>query len=197
MSLNRKANYLPVLFVLSGMWTCLLALLPGTQRYFNSGERVFYVIASVFVILLLVILIRGKKLLYAIPIVALNIIFIIGMYRHPYYTLTDYLLYDSNEEEKSVYVLLCELEAHAGIDEGRISSIIFKKYDVSLKLLQSLKTLSKLGKIDLNNTNITDADLTYLENMSQLHYVDLSTTEVTDSGVKRLQKALPNLTIKH
>jgi hypothetical protein len=130
-----------------------------------------------------------------LPFAAVITFFTVGICRHPNYTLTDYLLYNSSEEEKTTYLLLNESNAHAGIDEGHVAWIIFEKLNLSEKDWQSISLLPKLKKIDFSNTNITDDDLQHLNGLIELEDVDLRTTQVTDSGIKTLKKSLPNLKI--
>jgi hypothetical protein len=60
-----------------------------------------------------------------------------------------------------------------------------------------LKGLEKLKKLRLNFTRITDAGLVHLAGLSNLKQLGLQRTRVTDAGIKKLQKALPDCTIKH
>ena len=61
--------------------------------------------------------------------------------------------------------------------------------------LESFKGLARLQRLYLDDTGITDAGLEHLKGLTELQHLSLSGTQVTDAGVRRLQQALPNLTI--
>jgi len=62
--------------------------------------------------------------------------------------------------------------------------------------LYHLKNLSNLCTLNLEWTKITDAGLLHLNNLPNLHTVNLSRTDVTNAGLQKLQKDLPNLTVR-
>jgi hypothetical protein len=193
---EKRPSFLPVFFVLAGVWIFLLLLWPASQRYFNSGERVVCVVVSSLVLLSLVLLVRGRGLLYALPLVALIVFFTIGICRHPNYSLIDYLLYDSTKEEKAAYQFLAESRAYAGIEGGHVDWVVFKKLRASEEQWESLKSLPKLKSLDLSETTVTDDDLQQIIRLTQLENIDLHATSVSNSGVRDLQKAIPNARIK-
>mgnify|MGYP002021178816 CR=1 FL=1 len=60
---------------------------------------------------------------------------------------------------------------------------------------EKLKGLTKLEKLFLDSTKITDAGLVHLKGLTNLKGLDLYKTKVTDAGVQELQKALPTCEI--
>ena len=55
----------------------------------------------------------------------------------------------------------------------------------------------RVRKLDLSNTQITDAGLKEVAKMKQLIVLILDDTKVTKAGVAQLQKALPKCSITH
>jgi internalin A len=66
--------------------------------------------------------------------------------------------------------------------------------DAGLEQLQAFKNLETL---QLDGTKVTDAGLVHLLGLTKLKWLGLRRTKVTDSGVAVLQKALPDLKIRH
>jgi hypothetical protein len=193
---TKSPNFQSLIFIPASLWMFLLMFLPATQRYFTSDTRILCVAVTIFVLLLLLLCLRGWKLLCALPLGALIVFFTIGMCRHPYYSLIDYLLYNSKAEERAAYDSLCESGANLLIGEGHITCVDFEGIELTEKQWQSLRSLPKLQTIDFSHTNITDENLQRIKALVQLEYIDLGETKVTGSAVKNLQKALPNLKIK-
>ena len=52
--------------------------------------------------------------------------------------------------------------------------------------------MAKLQKLDLTDTQATDATLKLLQRFTDLKDIRLDDTKVTGAGVEELQKALPN-----
>jgi hypothetical protein len=61
--------------------------------------------------------------------------------------------------------------------------------------LLHLKKMATLFKLDVGNTQITDKGLVHLEGLSNLRWLDVTGTQVTDAGVKKIQAALPGITV--
>jgi hypothetical protein len=61
--------------------------------------------------------------------------------------------------------------------------------------LARLSGLAQLERLYLGNTQVTDAGLDHLKPLVKLKQLDLYGDNVTDFGVKRLEKAIPGLTI--
>jgi hypothetical protein len=61
----------------------------------------------------------------------------------------------------------------------------------------SLRGLTKVSLLSLYGTQVTDAGLAELKGLTKLSTLDLRHTRVTDAGIKRLDQALPSLTIRH
>ena len=56
--------------------------------------------------------------------------------------------------------------------------------------------MTRLQRLFLGNTGVTDAGLHHLTGFSRLIYLDLSNNpKVTDAGVKKLNAALPRCTV--
>ncbi len=60
--------------------------------------------------------------------------------------------------------------------------------DVTSKVLEHLKRLSKLRSLDLWNSNLTDAGLQQIEGLSNLELLNAGFTEVTDAGLAHIAK---------
>jgi Leucine-rich repeat (LRR) protein len=58
-----------------------------------------------------------------------------------------------------------------------------------------LQGLTRLKRLDLNDTQISDAGLTHLQGLTRLERLDLHGTQVSDAGVNELRKALPHVDI--
>jgi hypothetical protein len=67
---------------------------------------------------------------------------------------------------------------------------------VARRLLEHLERLTQLQRLELEDTQVTDAGLKHLEGLTQLHYLSLSGTQVTDAGREHL-KALKQLRWLH
>jgi hypothetical protein len=78
---------------------------------------------------------------------------------------------------------------------GELSRVSLCRTRVTDAGLRNLKTLKKLTEIDLRLTQITDAGLVHLHALTKLSRLDLRRTHVTNAGVKKLQRALPSLTV--
>ena len=63
------------------------------------------------------------------------------------------------------------------------------------QLAEKLKGLTKLERLDLSYTKITDAGLVHLKGLSNLKELYLWKTKITDAGVKSLKEALPDCKI--
>ena len=59
-----------------------------------------------------------------------------------------------------------------------------------------LRRLTQLERLDLSDTQLTDAGLVHLQGMGQLQTLQLGGTSVTNQGVKKLQQALPKCAIE-
>ena len=62
--------------------------------------------------------------------------------------------------------------------------------------LARLKGLSSLERLDLWDTQATDAGLEHLAKLTRLKELWLHNTKITDDGYKRLRAALPHCTIQ-
>jgi hypothetical protein len=60
-----------------------------------------------------------------------------------------------------------------------------------------LKGLTKLRRLNLWGSEITDAALPQLKDLTQLKELGVEVAEVTRAGVAELKKALPNTRIGH
>ncbi len=63
--------------------------------------------------------------------------------------------------------------------------------------LRNIEELTRLQRLDLSGTQVTDAGLQHLSGLTVLEELTLRETQVTDEGVKNLQQALPNCKIIH
>ncbi len=63
--------------------------------------------------------------------------------------------------------------------------------------LERLRGLSQLQELYLSNTQVSDAGLPNLKGLTNLRILVLGGTKVTDTGVKKLQQALPDCKISH
>jgi hypothetical protein len=61
--------------------------------------------------------------------------------------------------------------------------------------LVALKDLKKLRILELDGTDVSDAELVHLESLTKLERLSLCDTQVTFEGVERLQEALPGCEI--
>jgi uncharacterized protein (TIGR03067 family) len=88
-------------------------------------------------------------------------------------------------------------------DNGRLTAIRFaepeKLTDGQLhELADDLETWREtLRSIDLTNSGVTDEGLLALSGLTGLRQLTLKGTGVTVAGVKKLQKSVPNLRVKH
>jgi Leucine Rich repeat len=72
--------------------------------------------------------------------------------------------------------------------------VFFSPVVLSSNLCAS-QTLTKLEKLILIGTQVTDAGLAHLKSLTKLSSLDLAFTRVTDAGVTELQRALPGVRI--
>lgn len=63
--------------------------------------------------------------------------------------------------------------------------------------LEHFEKMPQLGLLNLSHTQVTDAGLEELKGMAFLKILYFSDTQVTDQGIKELQRALPNCRIIH
>jgi len=63
--------------------------------------------------------------------------------------------------------------------------------------LECLKVFANLGRLSLNDTQVTDAGLEHLKGLTELKDLDVRGTQVTEQGVKKLRRALTNCRIRH
>jgi len=68
-----------------------------------------------------------------------------------------------------------------------------QNFKVSADVLNQVKKLDRLQKLDLSGSNVTDAELVHLKDLASLQTLWLSKTQVTDDGLSHL-KGLKNLT---
>ena len=54
-------------------------------------------------------------------------------------------------------------------------------------LSKHIQRLTKLERLGLRGTHITDAGLYFLRNLTNLHYLDLESCKISDSGMVHLQ----------
>ena len=57
--------------------------------------------------------------------------------------------------------------------------------------------MTELKRLNLNDTQITDAGLMHLKGMTELRILFLYDTQVTDAGIAELKQALPNCVIRY
>ena len=57
--------------------------------------------------------------------------------------------------------------------------------------------MTRLRKLLLAATSVSDAALMHLTSLAQLDELNLHNTQVTDEGVKKLKQALPKLRVDH
>jgi hypothetical protein len=65
--------------------------------------------------------------------------------------------------------------------------------DIDSEMLTIISKFTNLGSLDLNSTNLDDADLLHLEPLRRLEFINLFGTRVTEQGILRLVKNLPHL----
>jgi hypothetical protein len=81
-------------------------------------------------------------------------------------------------------------------DKSVVGVILFKTR-VTDDEVRQLRWLSGLRYLDLSRTGVTDAGLDGLRQLQSLRVLDLSGTKTTEAGRAELQKALPQLKIRH
>ncbi len=62
---------------------------------------------------------------------------------------------------------------------------------------QHVTPLTRLNRLTLSSTGVTDTGLVHLKGLPRLNGLWLNDTQVTDEGVEQLQQALPNCRIYH
>ena len=88
-----------------------------------------------------------------------------------------------------------QLGGTIGDDEKRVD---LNRSQVTDADLAHLSVLTKLEFLNLYDTAITDAGLEHLKGLTNLNFLMLKQTNVTDAGVVKLKQALPNCeTISH
>jgi len=87
------------------------------------------------------------------------------------------------------------LEHLKGLDQ--LHKLDLDNTPVSDAGLEHVKTLGQLQELDLHLTQVTDAGLKHLKGLNQLRELRLVNTKVTDAAVKTLRQALPNCRISH
>ena len=60
---------------------------------------------------------------------------------------------------------------------------------------QLVRGLKNLARLELRQTQITDAALEIIGGMKKLEYLDIAKTGVSDEGVKQLAQSLPKCKI--
>lgn len=60
----------------------------------------------------------------------------------------------------------------------------------------SLRELKSLASLDLEGTDLTDVGIQYLSELPNLGLVRVGRTKVTSKAVAKLQKTLPQLTVR-
>jgi hypothetical protein len=69
--------------------------------------------------------------------------------------------------------------------------------DVTDAELRYLEDLTELDWLCLADTTISDAGLEHIARISRLQWLTLTNTKVTPAGIEKLQQALPNCTIMY
>ncbi len=72
-------------------------------------------------------------------------------------------------------------------EQGEVITVSCGEFTGDADLVH-VKTLTKLRKLDLSLTNVTDAGLIHLKELTNLESLDLSFTEITDAGLIHLKE---------
>jgi hypothetical protein len=79
----------------------------------------------------------------------------------------------------------------------RLLKVFLNRSQVTDRHLSLLKYLPDTHVLNLSGTAITDAGLLHLHELSSLQRIYLPRTQVTDAGLDQLEKALPDAEIFH
>lgn len=80
-------------------------------------------------------------------------------------------------------------------DLMRLEELLLRGSEISTGFTRHLKAFPRLRLLDLSSTTVGDGELQHLHGLSGLDRLILIRTRVTDEGVKKLEKALPRLSI--
>ncbi|MCH8829091.1 MAG: hypothetical protein IID45_05890, partial [Planctomycetes bacterium] len=69
---------------------------------------------------------------------------------------------------------------------SRVTKVDLSNTQITDKGLESLAGLDNLTSLDLNNTAVTDKGLEHLKTLTNLTSIDLGDTRITDAGLKKL-----------
>jgi len=97
---------------------------------------------------------------------------------------------DIPNPEKIVYVALYLIEDFKLEKFPNLRAL--SVYNATDEDLVPLEYMDNLSLLDLRETPITNAGLSYLSNLTNLRELYLGETSVTEAGADKLQKALPN-----
>ncbi len=81
-------------------------------------------------------------------------------------------------------------------ESGKVFRVDLRDTQITDAGLEHLKGLTSLKQLDLRDTQITDAGLVHLKGMTILKTCYLYDTKITDSGLAEIKAALPKCTVR-